>query len=55
METLVSQDRSVLQLPVVYEKPVFEKQVEMVFPLEVVEAFNGGRFCVQCSSCHGCK
>lgn len=39
----------------VYEKPVFEKQKEMVFPREVVEHFNGGRFCVQCSGCHGCR
>lgn len=39
----------------VYEKPVFEKQEGLVFPSEVIEQFNGGRFCVQCSSCHGCQ
>jgi len=39
----------------VYEKPVFEKQEGLVFPREVIEQFNGGRFCVQCSSCHGCR
>jgi len=39
----------------VYEKPVFEKQEGLVFPREVIEQFNGGRFCVQCSSCHGCQ
>jgi len=39
----------------VYKKPVFEKQEGLVFPKEVIEQFNGGRFCVQCSSCHGCR
>jgi len=39
----------------VYEKPVFEKQKGLIFPKEVIEQFNGGRFCVQCSSCHGCQ
>jgi len=38
-----------------YQKPLFEKQNEMVFPIEIMEKFNGGRFCLQCSSCHGCK
>lgn len=38
-----------------YEKPVFEKQKGLIFPEEVIEQFNGGRFCVQCSSCHGCQ
>lgn len=39
----------------VYEKPVFEKQEGLVFPREIIEQFNEGRFCVQCSSCHGCR
>lgn len=47
-----SETRSGLQR---YEKPVFEKESELVFPREVIESFNGGRFCVQCSSCHGCQ
>jgi len=38
-----------------YEKPVFEKESELRFPREVIEVFNGGRMCVQCSSCHGCQ
>ena len=38
-----------------YEKPLFEEQSGMVFPLQIIEKFNGGRFCVQCSSCHGCR
>ncbi len=38
-----------------YEKPIFAKQEGLVFPREVIEQFNGGRLCVQCSSCHGCK
>jgi len=39
----------------IYEKPLFEEEKGLVFPLEVIEKFNGGRFCVQCSSCHGCQ
>lgn len=39
----------------VYEKPLFEKQAGMIFPQQILEKFNGGRFCVQCSSCHGCR
>lgn len=39
----------------VYEKPVFEKQEGLIFPREVIERFNGGRFCVQGSGCHGCR
>lgn len=38
-----------------YEKPVFEKEEELTFPVEIIEQFNGGRFCVQCSGCHGCR
>ena len=38
-----------------YQKPLFEKQDGMVFPIEIMEKINGGRFCLQCSSCHGCK
>lgn len=39
----------------IYEKPVFKKQDGLTFPQEIIERFNGGRLCVQCSSCHGCK
>ena len=39
----------------VYKKPVFEKQEGLVFPREIIEQFNEGRFCVQCSGCHGCR
>lgn len=38
-----------------YEKPVFVKEEELIFPKEIIEKFNGGRFCVQCSGCHGCR
>lgn len=38
-----------------YEKPLFEKQTGMVFPDQIIERHNGGRFCIQCSSCHGCR
>lgn len=39
----------------IYKKPVFEKEDGLTFPREIIEKFNGGRFCVQCSSCHGCR
>lgn len=39
----------------IYKKPVFVKEKELVFPKEIIEEFNGDRFCVQCSSCHGCR
>ncbi len=39
----------------IYEKPVFKKQDSLIFPQEIIEKFNHGRLCVQCSSCHGCK
>ena len=38
-----------------YEKPLFEKEKGLTFPKEIVEQFNGGKFCVQCSGCHGCR
>ena len=38
-----------------YKKPVFVKEKELTFPREIIEKFNGGRFCVQCSGCHGCR
>jgi hypothetical protein len=40
---------------VVYQKPLFEKQQKMTFPSEIMEKLNGGRFCLQCSGCHGCR
>lgn len=39
----------------IYKKPVFIQEKELTFPKEIIEKFNGGRLCVQCSSCHGCK
>jgi hypothetical protein len=39
----------------VYEKPLFQKQQQMTFATEIVEKINGGRFCLQCSGCHGCR
>jgi len=38
-----------------YEKPLLEEHKELTFPLHILEKFNKGRFCVQCSSCHGCR
>jgi hypothetical protein len=40
---------------ITYEKPLFEEQAGLVFPRQIMEAYNGGRFCVQCSGCHGCR
>lgn len=39
----------------VYEKPLFEKSEGMTFTKEIWEEFNGSRFCLQCSGCHGCR
>jgi len=38
-----------------YEKPLFEEKKELTFPKEIWERFNSGRFCLQCSGCHGCR
>lgn len=38
-----------------YEKPRFEERKSMDFPKEIAEKFNAGRFCIQCSGCHGCR
>lgn len=38
-----------------YEKPVLIKKQSLTFPVEILEKFNGKRFCIQCSSCHGCR
>jgi hypothetical protein len=38
-----------------YEKPLFVERQELAFPKEIWEKFNGGRFCIQCSGCHGCR
>ncbi len=40
---------------ITYEKPLLKKQSGMNFPMQIVEKFNGGRFCLQCSGCHGCR
>ncbi len=40
---------------VVYNKPVFNERQELAFPKEIWDKFNGGRFCIQCSGCHGCR
>lgn len=37
-----------------YEKPVFEKTKGMTFTEEIWNKYSAGRFCMQCSSCHGC-
>ena len=38
-----------------YVKPVIIKQTKMTFPMDIMAKFNGGKFCVQCSGCHGCR
>ncbi len=39
----------------VYKKPIFIKAEKLTFAHDIMEQFNGGRFCVQCSGCHGCR
>ncbi len=39
----------------VYKKPVFVKERELTFPKEIIMEFNSGKYCLQCSSCHGCR
>ena len=38
-----------------YEKPLFEERKELAFPKEIWEKFNGGKWCIQCSGCNGCR
>jgi len=38
-----------------YEKPVFVKEKKLTFPKEIIEKFFSGRYCAQCSMCHGCR
>jgi len=38
-----------------YQKPIFEKEKKLNFPMEIIAKFNNGsQTCVQCSRCHGC-
>lgn len=41
--------------PPVYEKPIIVRQNGMTFPMDIMELFNGGKYCMQCSGCHGCR
>jgi len=39
-----------------YKKPVFEKEDGLTIGKEIVKCFNkNGKFCMQCSACHGCR
>lgn len=38
-----------------YQKPKLEHKTSMSFPKEIAEKFNAGKFCIQCSGCHGCR
>ncbi|MFA5866348.1 MAG: hypothetical protein WC891_00065 [Actinomycetota bacterium] len=38
-----------------YQKPKLERKTSMEFPKEIAEKFNAGKFCIQCSGCHGCR
>lgn len=37
-----------------YEKPLFEESKGMEFTEEIWKKYSAGRFCMQCSACHGC-
>lgn len=54
-EMTIMEKKNKVEHKKVYKKPVFKKEKGLVFPMEVIEKFNGKRFCVQCSSCHGCQ
>jgi len=34
-----------------YEKPVFEEDDGMIFPQEIWEQFNEGKWCFGCTNC----
>jgi hypothetical protein len=38
-----------------YQKPIVEKQASLVFPDEIWERLNGGKFQQSCSKCHHCR
>lgn len=46
---------SVKEHKIKYEKPLFKEQVGMIFPQQILERVNNGRFCTYCSGCHGCR
>ena len=52
---IIQEKNMITEISDVYEKPAFKKELGLVFPKEVIEEISDGRFCVQCSSCHGCK
>lgn len=39
----------------VYEKPVVKESEGLTFTKEIWDKFNGDKFCLQCSGCHGCR
>lgn len=51
----MSNDIATQQDKATYEKPLFEEQKSLIFPEEIWEEFNKGRFCMSCSSCHACR
>ncbi len=38
-----------------YEKPLFVENDGLEFTKEILGEFGQGRFCIQCSGCHGCR
>lgn len=38
-----------------YKKPIFIKEEEMTYPKEIMEEWNEGKYCLQCTGCHGCR
>jgi len=52
---LMEKEKLKKRAPRRYVKPVIIRQTKMTFPMDIIAKFNGGRFCVQCSGCHGCR
>ncbi len=38
-----------------YEKPKVVERQNLAFPKEIWDKFNSGKYCLQCSGCHGCR
>lgn len=38
-----------------YEKPKIVRQVNMSFPIDIIEATGKRIVCKQCSACHNCR
>lgn len=49
------EDKKNIEIGDSYKKPEFEKEKELNFPKEIMDKFNGNKYCLGCTSCHGCR